>query len=296
MKQTILIAGATGDLGGRIIHALLDSGVEVRAIVRTGADQEKVEKLEQNGVKVMRVNMSDAAELTQACTGIDCVVSALQGLHDVIVDTQSSLLDAAVAAGVPRFIPSDFSSDFSRMPSGYNRNFDLRREFHERLDKAAISATTIFNGAFAELLAYNIPFLDFKKKSVGYWQDADWRVDFTTMNNVAAYTAAVALDPAAPRVLRIASFQISAREMAAVAGEVTKENFELIRMGSLEELAAYNIRERAAHPEGETEVYPNWQRSQYMHSMFSTSLEPLDNNRYPNLKWTSVEELLASRR
>jgi len=41
------------------------------------------------------------------------VVSALAGLRDVIVETQAALLDAAIKARVPRFIPSDFSIDFT---------------------------------------------------------------------------------------------------------------------------------------------------------------------------------------
>ncbi len=295
--MTIIVAGGTGDLGSRIINALLDRGADVRALVRPTADRAKVSTLEQRGVQVIRVDLSDVAGLTQACAGAACVVSALQGLRDVIVDAQSNLLDAAIAAGVPHFIPSDFSSDFTKLSVGDNRNFDLRREFNEHLDtKTAIAGTSILNGAFAELLTYNIPFLDFKKKRVGYWESADWKVDFTTMDNTAAFTAAAAMDPSAPRILRIASFQINANELQTVAEDVTKEPFELVRLGSRDGLAAYNKRERAAHPEGELEVYPDWQRGQYMHSMFSTQNAPLDNDRYPDIVWTSVQDVLATRR
>lgn len=248
--------------------------------------------------------MDDVSELTQACAGVSCVVSALQGLHDVIVGVQSTLLDAALATGVPRFIPSDFSSDFTKLPLGENRNFDLRRTFMEHINKSAIAATSILNGAFAEILTYNIPLLDFKKKSVGYWDDADWRIDFTTMDDTAAYTAAAALDVSTPdvstpdvstpRILRIASFQLSANELATIAEEVTGQPFTLVRLGRRDELAAYNQRERAAHPEGEQEVYPNWQRSQYVQSMFSVQNNPLDNDRYWDVSWTSPHDMLAA--
>ncbi|QDK81317.1 NmrA family protein [Spirosoma sp. KCTC 42546] len=297
MTTTIVVAGGTGDLGGRITNALLDKGADVRALVRSTTDPAKVEKLVERGVQVVWVDLSDVAGLAQACVGASCVISALQGLRDVIVDAQSALLDAALAAGVPRFIPSDFSSDFTKLTVGDNRNFDLRREFNAHLDtKPGIAGTSILNGAFAELLTYNIPFLNFKKKQVGYWERADWRVDFTTMDNTAAFTAAAAMDSATPRVLRIASFQISANELTAVAREITGEDFTLVRMGSRDELAAYNKRERAAHPEGEQDVYPDWQRGQYMHSMFSVQNDPLDNNRYPDIHWTRVQEVLAKRR
>ncbi len=105
---------------------------------------------------------------------------------------------AAVAAGVPRFIPSDFASDYTKLAPGDNRNFDLRREFKALLDQAPIAATSILNGAFGEILGYNIPLLDFKQQQVSYWEGADWPIDFTTMDDTA-------------RLLRIASFQLNIR-------------------------------------------------------------------------------------
>jgi len=131
MKKTILVAGSTGDLGHRIVKALLKRNVDVAVLIRPTSDNAKVEELEKMGAKVIQVDMSNKTELTQALKDVSCVVSALAGLHDVIVDGQSLLLEAAIAAGVPRFIPSDFSSDFTKLPQGENRNFDLRKEFHK---------------------------------------------------------------------------------------------------------------------------------------------------------------------
>ncbi len=296
MATTILVAGVTGNLGGRISKALLDSHANIRALVRPGTNQGKVDELEQQGIEVFQTDMSDVSQLVKACEGVSCVISALQGLHDVIVDTQTVLLNAALTAGVPRFIPSDFASDFTKLPDGVNRNFDLRREFKAYIDKTSIQATSILNGAFADLLAYDMPLLNFQKKQVGYWDDPDWRIDFTTMDDTAAFTAAAALDSSTPRLLRIASFQISPNELATVAGQVSGTPFEVIRLGSRAELAAFNQRERAAHPEGEEQLYPNWQQSQYIYSMFSVQNDPLDNERHPNLQWESAQSVLASRR
>ena len=293
MNTSILVAGGTGNLGGRIIAALLKRGAAVRAIVRAETDPAKVDALVRQGVDVRRVDMADAAVLTQACAGVGCVVSAVAGLRDVIVDGQAALLAAAVAAGVPRFIPSDFSSDYTQQPAGANRNFDLRREFQMLLDQAPIQATSILNGAFAELLTYNIPLLDFKQHQVGYWEDANWRIDFTTMDDTAAFTAAAALDPATPRYLRIASFQPSPTELAAAAEAAGKGPFELVRLGSRADLATAIGHVRAANPAGEQQLYANWQQMQYKLSMFSVQNTPLDNHRYPDLRWTSLPELLT---
>lgn len=295
MKRAILVAGATGDLGGRVVKALLKRNAEVRAVVRFSSDEAKVDELVKMGVKVIKADMSSLAELTEACKDVACVVSTLAGLREVIVDGQSVLLDAAIAAGVPRFISSDFASDFTKLPEGENRNFDLRKEFHKKLDQSPISRTSIMIGAFADILSYNTPFYNVKENMVSYWgSDAEWQVDFTTKDNTADYTAAAALDPSTPKILRIASFRISPKELAAMATEIKNTEFRLVPMGTLESLSAYNKKERAAHPEGENELYPKWQGSQYMHSMFSVHNEHLDNDRYNDIKWTSAMEVISA--
>lgn len=294
MKHTILVAGGTGNLGGRIISDLVKRGAAVRAIVRPNTAPEKTDKLKQLGAETVSVEMSNRDELKRACENVTCVVSALSGLRDVIVDAQTQLLEAAVAANVPRFVPSDFSSDFTKLAEGDNRNFDLRKEFHKILDKSPIAATSIMNGAFADILSYGTPIYDFRNYTVGYWGDrADWKMDFTSMDNTAEYTAAAALDPDTPRILRIASFQVSPKDLAAIGTEVEGKEFKLVPMGNLADFAAANKKERAANPEGEKEVFPAWQGKQYLHSMFSTRNDTLDNNRYSDINWTSANEVMA---
>jgi uncharacterized protein YbjT (DUF2867 family) len=128
MQKSIALLGATGNLGERIVKTLLDQGAEVRAIVRANSNPEKVANLQKLGAKITTVDMTNVNELTAAFKSVSCVVSAMSGLRDVIIDTQKVVLDAAVAAGVPRFIPSDYSLDFTKTQAGSNRNLDWRRE------------------------------------------------------------------------------------------------------------------------------------------------------------------------
>jgi hypothetical protein len=294
MKNKILVAGGTGNLGERIVRDLIKRGAEVRAIVRQGTTSEKTEKLTKLGAEVVAVDMSNAEELQRACEGVTCVVSALSGLRETIVTAQTQLLNAAIAAGVPRFIPSDFAADFTRLAEGDNRNFDLRKEFHKTLDKSPIASTSIMNGAFADILTYGTPIYDFRNYSVGYWGDnAEWKMDFTTMDNTSDYTAAAALDAETPRVLRIASFQVSPNDLVSIGGEVKNHEFKLVPLGGLEDFAAANKKARAANPEGEKEVFPDWQQKQYMHSMFSVHHETLDNDRYPDVEWTNAFDIIS---
>ena len=293
MKKIIAVAGATGNLGTKICRELLKNNVVVRILVRNGSDAAKVDTLAKMGVEIVTVDMHNEQEVTVALKDVTCVVSALAGLHDVIVDTQLILLNAAVAAGVPRFIPSDFSSDFTQMPKGENRNFDLRKKFHEQLDKSDIKATSIFNGAFADILRYNTPLFDVKNKTVANYDDkANWEIDFTTMDDTAAYTALAALDDSTPHILRIASFRVSPNDLVSLSESSKDEKFTLVNMGTMEGFSAYNKAKRAAHPEGENELYPRWQQSQYLYSMFLVNHPSLDNDRYPDLKWETIERYI----
>jgi hypothetical protein len=287
MKNTIVIAGATGNLGNRICRELIKKGASVKAIVRLDADLDKVEVLKEMGVNVMEVDLSSTEEIAKACDAADCLVSALAGLADVIVDLQQKILDGAIQAEVPRFIPSDFCTDYNDLVPGGNRNFDLRRTFKHYLDKAPIKASSIFNGAFADILKYNTPILNLKDKSIGYWgEKSDWKLDFTTMDNTAAFTAEVALDEHAPRDLQIASFQVSPTMIWTAVKEATGQAFKIHQLSSLEDFADYIKRQRAGDPAGENELYAKWQQGQYMYSMFSTQHSHLDNDRYKNVEWS----------
>jgi len=229
---------------------------------------------------VFAVDDEDSAALTAACQGASCVVSALNGLRPTIIGTQGRLLDAAIAAGVPRFIPSDFSLDFTRTRPGDNRNMDLRREFMERINRAAIKPTSILNGAFADLLAGQAPIVLRQFKKILYWGCADQELDFTTKHDVARYTAAVALDPSAPRYLRIAGAVETPRSLAEIMTSLTGTPFGLWRAGGLGLLSVI-IRIAKAFAPQPAAVFPVWQGMQYLRDMSSGNgkLRQLDNDR-----------------
>jgi uncharacterized protein YbjT (DUF2867 family) len=295
MRNVILVAGATGNLGTRIVKALLNEDVEVRVLVRSNTDNQKLKFLKELGVNFYELSSWNVSEIKTACHGVSCVVSALAGLRDVMIDAQKVLLDAAIAAGVPRFIPSDYSLDFTKFTHGENRNLDLRREFHQYLDKSSIAATSVFNGAFSELLTKEMPMILFKQKLILYWGSADHKWGFTTMDNTAAYTAKVAVDTSTPRYLRIAGDLISPREVRAVASNVFGKKFRLFRPGGKGLLGAIIKITRKLAP-GNNELYPAWQGMQYMHNMIDerSTIEKLDNDRYPQIKWTTVNDVLSN--
>ena len=293
----IVLAGATGDLGFRIAQLLLNRGAVVRALVRPGNTKSEVTSLRDLGAEIVEVDFNSVTALTKACAGAACVVSAVSGLRDVIVNGQKRLLDAAVAAGVSRFIPSDYSIDYTKLPKGSNRNLDLRREFNQRLDQAPIQATSILNGMFTDLLTGQAPVVLFGLKRVLYYGDADQPLDFTTTANTAEFTAAAALDPTTPRYLRVAGEVATVRGLQAAATAATGQPFKLLRVGPLGLLGTMIKMTKALMPASD-DVFPPWQGMQYLHNMFTgrPKLAPLDNARYPDIRWTSVQEVLATRK
>ena len=295
-RPLILLAGSTGKLGTRIAAALVRRGARVRALVRPTSEPEAIAAVRDLGVAIVTADYRSATSLSNACSNVSCVISALSGLREVIVEAQSTLLDAAVAAGVPRFIPSDYAIDFVKQPEGWNRNLDLRREFHERLDRAPIAATSILNGMFTDMLTGQAPIVLFRFKRVMYWENADQPMDFTTIDDTAEYAAAAALDASTPRYLRIAGDTVTARELVEIASDVTGQRFRLFRGGGLRRLERLIKIMRTIVP-GRTTLYPPWQGMQYLHNMFSgrAQLVPLDNDRYAGIRWTTVREVLATR-
>jgi len=292
-KSIVVVAGGTGNLGGRIVAALLQRGADVVVLVRPDSDNAKVEALRARGARPVEVDMADVDSIASACRGAGCVVSAVLGLRDVMVDAQQQLVRSAIAAGVPRFIPSDYCLDFTKLDDGDNRNLDLHRAFKTWVDAQPIATTSIFNGAFMDMLTGQAPFILFRFQRVLYWRSADQILDFTTMDDTAAFTAAAALDPSTPRLLKISGDAITSRGLAAVMTSLTGTPFRPQWAGTLGTLKAMIAIGRLVHPAPD-EPFPAWQGMQYSHNMFAgrAVLAPLDNGRYPDIAWTSARDVL----
>jgi uncharacterized protein YbjT (DUF2867 family) len=109
----ILVCGATGELGRRIVERLVSDGHAVRALVRP---QTPAAALEDLGVEIARGDLRDGASLAAALVGVSTVVTTanaisrvLAGAKDVSIASvdvagNRNLVAAATAAGVRRFV------------------------------------------------------------------------------------------------------------------------------------------------------------------------------------------------
>ena len=292
-RSRIALAGGTGDLGKRIARELIVRGAIVRGLVRTATPESHIDSLEALGVNVIRVDFADADALKNACVGSDCIVSTLNGLRPTIIDTQTQLLRAAIAAGVPRFIPSDFCLDFRATKPGANRNLDLRREFRGEIDRATIRTTSVLNGAFTDLLVGQAPIVLTKIKKILFWGLPNQELDFTSKDDVAWFTAAAALDNSAPRFLRIAGDVVTAESLAQSMTSLRGKNFRSQRAGSIALLGVLIKIIKTLAPQNDS-IFPAWQGMQYLRDMFSGDgkLRNLDNDRYGHRSWSTARDVL----
>lgn len=293
--MTIILAGASGDLGSRILDRLVAIGADVRCLVRSSTSADAIESLRRRGAAQVVAIEDRVDSMADAMQGGSVVVSAVSGLRPVIVDYQSRLLQAATVAGVERFIPSDYAIDYRSIPSGANRNLNLREEFRVVADQQSrVRVTSILNGAFSDLLTGVAPFVLFRINRVLCWGDPTQLMDWTTIDDTAAYTAHAAMDPSTPRYLRIAGDQLSAEGLCQVMSNITGRQHRVLRPAGLKVLEKLIALTRFFVPGGDA-VYPPWQGMQYMHNMYSgyAKFETVDNPRYP-VRFTRVEELLRA--
>jgi uncharacterized protein YbjT (DUF2867 family) len=295
-QSFVAVAGAAGRLGSLIALDLRKRNVAVKALVRPGTAASRTQTLRDAGVTIAEVEMTDIPALTETLKGASTVVSALQGLRDVMLGVQGALLNAAVAAKVQRFIPSDFALDFTKTKPGSNRNLDFRREFHAKLEESGIKWTSILNGAFMELVTGGqIPIINDKWHRIMHFGSADQKLDVTTVPDVAAYTAAVAADPnITPKILRIAGDSFNAKDLSAITTRLRCQKYTTMWTGSVGFLRMMISIMKMLIGGVEDKPMPSWQGMQYLENMVSGEgkLDPLDNDRYPELSWTTVEQAL----
>ncbi len=108
-KQKVLVVGATGTLGGKVVDALLERGKQVSALVRPGSD---ASKLEAKGIRITRGDMLDYESLAPAMSGMDALVTTAIGYSQRRKNDTTktddlgnrNLVDAAKAAHLPLFV------------------------------------------------------------------------------------------------------------------------------------------------------------------------------------------------
>jgi uncharacterized protein YbjT (DUF2867 family) len=293
-KLTVLVAGATGMLGTKIVSALLDKGAtNVRAMVRSINDskpenRQKIDAMKAKGATIVEGDVMQPETLLNPCTGVDVVVSAV-GNNEVTVPGQKNLIDAAKKQGVKRFIPSDYSVDYRKLDYGDNDNLDKRKEVLEHLQQSGLEYTLVLNGAFMEFIPY-MPEFDLEHQTFQYWGDGEMPMDFTAPDDTAKYVAeAVSETGLANTALEVAGDTLTAKQLKATYEAATGTQLAEKRLGSIPEMQAWIATKKAS-----VSSLAEYISHQYDYAMVSGKgkLDRLQNDRYPHIKPMSVKQFM----
>ncbi|KAL3417423.1 Pinoresinol reductase 1-like protein 3 [Phlyctema vagabunda] len=152
--QNVILAGGSGNIGAAILSKLLSSG-SFKVSVLSRLESKAVFPAE---VKVHQVDYSYSS-LVEAFQGQDAVVTALA--HDAWPQ-QIPMIDAAVAAGVKRFIPSEYGSNTLNAKSIalVAPELDIKvatLEYLKKQESTGLTWTGIATGAFFDWVSGRDP-------------------------------------------------------------------------------------------------------------------------------------------
>ena len=148
----ILVAGATGQLGSKVVRGLIAKGKPVRILARQSSAYQPLAEI---GAQVVFGDLTDPPSLANACVGVDTVIStansARRGGNDTVetVDRQGTrnLIDAAAAAGVRHFVYISVLGVTVNSPVPF---LAAKAQSEERLRASGMQWTILAPNAFME--------------------------------------------------------------------------------------------------------------------------------------------------
>ncbi|KAK9234995.1 hypothetical protein V1525DRAFT_21110 [Lipomyces kononenkoae] len=178
--KSVAITGASGNLGPHVLKALIDANFQVTVLTRS-----RKPGAYDASIRVVEVDFTSVESLTAALNGIDGPVSTL---GPAVTESQTVLIDAAIAAGVKRFIPSDYGSCSTNPKLKdhpiYAQMFTVRQYLQDKAKAGNLAWTVLVCGAFLEFLLDMPMMLDFENHKATLYDEGDNRISSTSLSNV----------------------------------------------------------------------------------------------------------------
>ncbi|KAJ3529840.1 hypothetical protein NM208_g4075 [Fusarium decemcellulare] len=234
--KTVMILGGRGNLGPYIISALSKAGFRVSILSRTSANWNDTTF---RGVPVLRSDYTFESLVT-AFTGQDAVVSTLSTANAA---SQKTIIDAVAAAGVKRFLPSEFGSDTSldgleKMAPFLKGKQDVM-EYVKKKEAEGLTWTALFTGPWIDwmlLEGHGLLCLDVKSKTGTLVDSGDPQFTTTTVEKVGEAVAAVLLHPKETenQYVQVGSFNLNQKQIVEALERLSGTNFNLDTLSNAE--------------------------------------------------------------
>ncbi|KAF4990992.1 hypothetical protein FGRMN_8113 [Fusarium graminum] len=235
--KNIAVAGASGDLGSAVFERLVASNkFNLTVLTRSTSEATFPE-----GVKVVQVDYDSLDSLTAALQGQDAVVSTVGSLA---IPSQALLVDAAVAAGVKRFIPSEFGSNLAipsvRKLPVFHTKVVIQDKLIALAKEGKITYTFVHNGIFLDWgISHNF-FFDFSKPEITLWDGGNVEFSTTTLSSVGDSVVGVLTHPeeTQDRIVYIQNTSITQNKFLELAKQVNPSKEWTVKHAKLDEATA----------------------------------------------------------
>jgi NAD(P)H dehydrogenase (quinone) len=195
--MSIVVTGATGQLGHLVVEDLLASGVAAADIVATGRDLAKVQDLAERGVTVRALDFSDPASLDGAFSAGDRVLLVSTNEMGQRAAQHQAVIDAAAAAGVAQLV-------YTSAPKATTTPMRLAAEHkatEEAIAASGVPATILRNGWYIE--NYSGQLATFIEHGAILGSAGDGRFSIAARADYAEAAAAVLAAPVADHVGKV---------------------------------------------------------------------------------------------
>ena len=230
----ILVAGATGFLGGEICRRLVAAKRKVRGLVRKTSDPAAVERLREWGVEIAEGDLRDPLSLADACRDVTAVISTVTTTRsrqaDETIETtdqqgQLNLVDAAANAAVKRFV---FVSYSGHIHDGEPLTI-AKRSVEQRLRESGMEYTILRPSYFMETWLSPALGFDFNSGHVTTYGSGDRKISWISLGDVAEFAVRVLDDPSAGgQTLELGGPDaLSPREVVDVFEKETGRHFDV---------------------------------------------------------------------
>lgn len=233
--KKVAIVGAAGNVGSAVFKKL------------TAADQFKVRVIRRNGsaskfadqIDVVDVDFDSVDSLTAALVGQDAVIAVL-GFH--AQPKQRNIIDAAIAAGVKRFLPSEFGSN-SNNPNArklpyFAEKFKIMDYLVEKTKISSLTYTIVNNGPLLDFGIRHDFLLNATERKASIFDGGNTLFSTTTLNTMTDAIVAILSQPDATsnRVVYVQDVKLTQNKLLELARQADQDRPWTVESVSLDTL------------------------------------------------------------
>ncbi|KAK0630443.1 hypothetical protein B0T17DRAFT_220991 [Bombardia bombarda] len=236
--KTVAVLGGSGNLGPFIVQELVSAGFAVTGITRESSTNSTPKY--PDGLPIKSIDFTSFDALKEVFDGQDAVVSIVGSPG---IAAQKTAVDAAVAAGVKRFIPSEFGintrkhrdTPIGKIVGGKVAIVDYLQE--KAAENEGFTWTGLSTGLFFDkALPFAYTGINLKEKTAHIVDSGNekWQASQRTHIGKAVVGILNHPDETANKYLTTASFNPSSNEIIAIVEELTGSKIAVTRQKSAE--------------------------------------------------------------